>query len=64
MKTHELRELSLTELNARIKDAKEAILKLKFNRAVAGQLENPAEIKHQKREIARLKTLIKEKISA
>ena len=64
MKTHELRELSIVELNARIVDANEAIQKLKFNRAVAGQLENPSELRHNKREIARLKTLIKEKTSA
>lgn len=64
MKTHELRELSVTELIARIDDSKEAIQKLKFNRAIAGQLENPNEIRHHKREIARLKTLIKEKTGA
>lgn len=61
MKAHELRDLSLTELKARIEDEKEAILKLQFNRAVAGQLENPAEILYHRREIARLKTIITEK---
>jgi len=61
MKAHELRDLSLTELHARIKDEKEAIQKLQFNRAVAGQLENPADIQYHRREIARLKTIIKEK---
>ncbi|HYX06789.1 MAG TPA: 50S ribosomal protein L29 [Bacteroidales bacterium] len=63
MKAHELRDLSLTELVARIKDQKEAIQKLKFNRAIAGQLENPAEIQYHRREIARLETIIKEKQS-
>lgn len=64
MKAHELRDLSVTELEARIKDAMEALHKLHFNRAIAGQLENPAEIKYHKREIARIKTIISEKNSA
>lgn len=61
MKAHELRELSLTELKARLKDEQKALQDMKFNHAVAGQLENPARIKMTKREIARLKTIIHEK---
>lgn len=61
MKAHELRELSLTELKARLKDEKEALQDMKFNRAVAGQLENPARVKMTRREIARLHTIITEK---
>lgn len=61
MKAHELRELSLTELKARVKDEKEALQNMKFNHAVAGQLENPARLKLTRQEIARLKTIIHEK---
>jgi large subunit ribosomal protein L29 len=61
MKAHELRELSLTELKARLKDEKQALQDMKFNRAVAGQLENPARVKMTRREIARLHTIITEK---
>jgi len=64
MKAHELREQSLTELEARLKDEKDALRKMKFNRAVAGQLENPARVKMHKREIARLKTVLNELRSA
>lgn len=64
MKAFELRELSITELNARLNDEKKALEKLQFSKAVTGQLENPARISQTKREIARLKTIIKEKISA
>lgn len=60
MKAHEMRELSLTELNARLKDEQEALLNMRFNQSVAGQLENPARIRMTKREIARLKTVIHE----
>lgn len=61
MKAHELRELSLTELEARLKDEKQALQDMKFNRAIAGQLENPARVKMTRREIARLHTIITEK---
>lgn len=64
MKAHELRDLSLTELQARIKDEKEALVDFRFNKAIAGQIENPARIKNTRREIARLQTIINEKLSA
>ncbi|HEX6982832.1 MAG TPA: 50S ribosomal protein L29 [Balneolaceae bacterium] len=63
MKAAELRDLTLTELKARIKDEKQALQDMKFNRAVAGQLENPARVKMTRREIARLHTIITEKES-
>lgn len=64
MKAHEMRDLSLTELQARLKDETEALSDFRFNKAIAGQIENPARIKNTRREIARLKTIINEKISA
>ncbi|MGM0589800.1 MAG: 50S ribosomal protein L29 [Bacteroidota bacterium] len=64
MKAEEMRDLSETELRARIEDETENLQKLKFDRAIAGQLENPALIQHTRREIARLKTVLNEKLSA
>ncbi len=64
MRAHELRELTLTELNARLKDEKLALQKLRFSKSVTGQLENPARITNHRREVARLKTIINEKNSA
>ncbi|MEX0662606.1 MAG: 50S ribosomal protein L29 [Balneolaceae bacterium] len=64
MKAHELRDLSLTELEARLADEKEALVEFKFNKAIAGQIENPARIKNTRREITRLITIINEKVSA
>lgn len=64
MKAHEMRDLSLTELEARLEDEKEVLSDLHFNQAIAGQVENPARIKNTRREIARLKTIINEKLSA
>jgi len=61
MKANELRDLSAAELNTRKKDETDALQKLRFNRAVAGQVENPAKYRHHKREIARLNTVLREK---
>jgi len=61
MKAHELRDLSVAELESRLKDEIGSIQKLRFNKAIAGQAENPARLKQHRRELARLKTVINEK---
>jgi large subunit ribosomal protein L29 len=61
MKAHELRDLSLEELKVRIKELQEAMQKLRFNKAIAGQVENPARFKSHRRELARLLTIVGEK---
>ena len=60
MKAHELRDLSMAELESRIKDENEALQKMRFNKAIAGQVENPAKYMQHKRELARLNTVIRE----
>jgi len=64
MKAHDLRDLSMGELQARLKDEIELYEDLRFNKAVAGQLENPNRMTNTRREIARIKTVINEKLSA
>jgi len=64
MKAHELRDLTISELEARLEDENEILEDLRFNKAIAGQLENPARVKLARREVARLKTIINEKKSA
>jgi len=64
MKAHELRDLSQTELEARLEDEIKALADFRFNKAIAGQIENPARIKNTRREIARLNTIINEKLGA
>jgi large subunit ribosomal protein L29 len=64
MKAHELRDLSTAELEARLKDEESALQNMRFTKSVTGQLENPARIKTHRREIARLKTVLNEKLSA
>lgn len=64
MKAHELRDLTLTELEARLKDERDALQNLRFSKSVTGQLENPARLTNHRREVARLVTIINEKSSA
>ena len=57
MKANEIREMSSTELNAKLKDLKAELFNLRFQLAV-NQLENPMRIKAVKKDIARIKTIM------
>ncbi len=60
MKAADLRELTAEELQAKLKEMEEETFNLKFQVA-SQQLENTARLKESRRDIARLKTIIKEK---
>ena len=60
MKSKEFRELTVDELNTKLKELSEELLNLRFRHAI-GQLENPAALKNCKRDIAKVKTLLREK---
>jgi large subunit ribosomal protein L29 len=59
MKASKIRELSLEEKVRKANDLKEELFNLRFQHEV-GQLENSQKMKQIKREIARVKTIIKE----
>ena len=59
MNAKEIRELTLTELNEKLADLKDQLFKLRFQLAI-NQLENPMRITAVKKDIARVKTLIRE----
>ena len=59
MKASEIRDMSLDEMHRKVSDLKEELFNLRFQHEI-GQLENPQRMKKTKRDIARLKTLIKE----
>jgi large subunit ribosomal protein L29 len=59
MKARELRELSEEELTRKEEELKDQLFKLKFQHAT-GQLENAMKLKLVKKDIARIKTLLKE----
>lgn len=59
MKIKEIRELTPEEMRLKEKELKEALFNLRFQKEV-GQLENFSKIKATKRDIARVKTAIRE----
>ena len=59
MKPSEIRELSLEEKLRKANDLKEELFNLRFQHEI-GQLENSQKMKQIKRDIARIKTIIKE----
>ena len=60
MKISEIREMSTEELNHTVYSLKEQLFKLRRKKAV-GQIENPAEIKKVRKDIARVYTVLKER---
>ncbi len=60
MKAHELKQLSDAELYKRIQDEEENLSHLKFQKVI-GQLENPMKLGHVRKDIARLKTILRER---
>ena len=59
MADKELRNLSVDELSARIEDAREELMNLRFRQAT-GELTDFNQIRRTRREIARMLTLIRE----
>ena len=59
MRASELRESSIDELQAKLKDLKEELFNLRFQLAI-NQLDNPTRIKAVKKDIARVSTVIRE----
>ena len=62
-KASDLREKSEGDLHTRERDLADQLFKLRFQKAT-GSVENPMKIRQVRREIARVKTLIKEKQTA
>jgi large subunit ribosomal protein L29 len=60
MKLDKIRNMSQTELAAEELKLKKELFNLRFQH-VTGQLENPVKMREIKRDIARVKTVIKEK---
>ncbi|MBE5821246.1 MAG: 50S ribosomal protein L29 [Clostridiales bacterium] len=60
MKAKEIREMSSDKLENELNELKSELFKLKFSLAVNG-LENPMKIKQVKRDIARIKTVLKQR---
>lgn len=59
MKKNELNKVSSEDLVVMLKDSQEALVNLNFQKALQ-QLDHPQQISHLKKEIAQIKTLLKE----
>ncbi len=60
MTMNEIKEMSVEEINTKIVELKKELLALRFQLAT-GSLENTAEFKMKKKEIARLNTALNQK---
>lgn len=59
MELKKMREMTEAELTAELKKKKTELFNLRFQH-VTGQLENPIKLRDVKKEIARVKTIIRE----
>ena len=60
MELKKMREMTEVELNAELDNMNKELFNLRFQH-VTGQLENPVKLRETKRDIARVKTVIREK---
>ena len=60
LNAHELEELSATDLEAKLREAKEELFNLRFQ-AATGQLENNSRLRTVKKDIARIYTVVRER---
>jgi large subunit ribosomal protein L29 len=63
MKASELQSLSELELNNKLNDSHQELFNLRFQRA-SGQLTNTARVREVRRTIARIKTLLHQRVLA
>lgn len=59
MKAKEVRELTVEELNSKLEELKKQLFALRFQHAT-NQLDNPKSITSVKKDIARVKTVLRE----
>jgi len=60
MKTSELRDLTVDELRQRERDMEDQIFRMRIQKSM-GQLEVPMKIRNTRRDLARVKTVLRQK---
>ena len=60
MRAVDVRELSNEEIQTKISEAQEELFRLRF-RSATQQIENPALIKSLRRDVARMRTILRER---
>ncbi len=63
MKAHDLREMSLVELRKRLSDEEENLANLRFQLATS-QLDSPIKVRLARRDVARIRTVLRQKEAA
>jgi large subunit ribosomal protein L29 len=63
VKATDVRELSNEEIASKISEAQEELFRLRF-RSATQQIENPALIKSLRRDVARMRTILRERETA
>ena len=60
VKTKDIRKLETKDIEKKIKEAKEELFNLRFQQA-AGNLEKPSRLNELRKDVARMKTIIRER---
>ena len=60
MKVTEIRELTVDDLRARVKEFDDQLFRLRMQKSM-GQLEAPAKVRDVRKDLARMKTILREK---
>jgi large subunit ribosomal protein L29 len=60
VKATEVRELSVDDLRTRVKDLDDQLFRLRIQKAM-GTLEAPTKVREVRRDLARMKTILREK---
>jgi large subunit ribosomal protein L29 len=60
MKTAEIRDLGVDELRTKEKDLDDQLFRLRIQKSM-GQLEAPAKVREVRRDLAKIKTILREK---
>ena len=60
MTAAEIRELTVDDLRARVQDLDDQIFRLRIQKSM-GQLEAPGKVREVRRDLARIKTILREK---
>ena len=61
IKPHEIRSMPDKEILQRIKDNIEALDKINFQKAVGGDVKNPVQVRFLRKEIAKMRTILRER---
>ena len=61
MKVQEIREMQVEQLRSKLSDAREELMKLRFQQ-VTGQLTDTSHMRHLRRDIARMETILNQSL--